>query len=366
MQIRAVIIMMIRLAKRSDISNKKSMQIRIAAIILALLVVSIFLAILRLNPIVVYETMIKGAFGSPYNIRQTVIKAIPLLISGLGVCIAFKMKFWNIGGEGQIMMGAFGASLIALNFPDMSKPILLIAMFISAFLFGGMWAFIPSFFRVNWKTNETITTLMMNYIALKFVTYLQYGPWKDKEALGFPKIPNFSDNATLPEIFGVHIGWIIAIVVTILVFIYLNYTKKGYEISVIGESENTALYSGIDIKRTALGALFLSGAICGIVGFLQTSGVSHTLSVEITGGAGNTAIIVAWLANLNAIAMALVSILFAALITGANYIQTAFGIPQSAALILQSTILFFVLGSEFFIRFKVKFASKEKKAEEVA
>lgn len=359
-------ITMIQLAKRSDISNKKSMQIRIAAIVLALLVVSIFLIVLKLNPAMVYGTMLQGSFGSPYNIRQTIINAIPLLISALGVSIAFKMKFWNIGGEGQIMMGAFGAALIALKFPNMSQPILLILMLISALIFGGIWAFIPSFFRVNWKTNETITTLMMNYIALKFVTYLQYGPWKDKSALGFPKIPTFSDNATLPELFGVHIGWIIAIIITILVYIYLNYTKEGYEISVIGESENTALYSGMNIKKTALGALFLSGAICGIVGFIQTSAVSHTLSVEITGGAGNTAIIVAWLANLNAIAMVIVSILFAALLTGASYIQTAFGIPESAALILQSTILFFVLGSEFFIRFKVKFASKGKKAEEVA
>ena len=357
---------MIRFVKRSDISNKKSMQIRIIAIILALLVVSIFLAILSLNPAMVYTTMIKGAFGSPYNIRQTIINAIPLLISALGVSIAFKMKFWNIGGEGQIMMGAFGAALVALKFPDMSKPILLIIMLLSAIIFGGIWAFIPSFFRVNWKTNETITTLMMNYIALKFVTYLQYGPWKDKKAFGFPKIPNFSDNATLPDIFGIHIGWIIAIIIAILVYIYLNYTKKGYEISVIGESENTAIYSGINIKKTALEALFLSGAICGVAGFIQSSAVSHTLSVEITGGAGNTAIIVAWLANLNAIAMILVSILFAALLTGGSFIQTAFGIPQSAALILQSTILLFVLGSEFFIRFKVKFESKGKKAEEVA
>ncbi|WP_010236223.1 ABC transporter permease [Clostridium arbusti] len=358
--------MMIRLVKRSDISNRKSMQIRIAAIVLALIVVSVFLAILKLNPAMVYTTMIQGAFGSPYNVRQTIINAIPLLISALGVSIAFKMKFWNIGGEGQIMMGAFGAALVALKFPDMSKPILLIIMLISAIVFGGIWAFIPSFFRVNWKTNETITTLMMNYIALKFITYLQYGPWKDKAALGFPKIPNFSDNATLPEVFGIHIGWIIAIIIAILVYIYLNHTKKGYEISVIGESENTAIYSGINIKRTALGALFLSGAICGVAGFIQASAVSHTLSVEITGGAGNTAIIVAWLANLNAIAMIVVSVLFAALLTGASFIQTAFGIPQSAALILQSTILFFVLGSEFFIRFKVKLASKGKKAEEVA
>lgn len=358
--------MQVRLVKRAEIDNKKSLQIRILAVILALATVSIFLAILKLNPLQVYGTMVKGAFGSAYSIRQTIIQAIPLLIAGLGVAIAFKMQFWNIGGEGQIMMGAFGAALVALNFPSLPKVILIIAMFFSGVFFSGIWALIPTYFKVNWKTNETITTLMMNYIALKFVTYLQYGPWKDKGALGFPKIPNFSENATLPDLFKVHIGWIIAIILAILVYVYMNHTKKGYEISVIGQSEKTALYAGMNIKRTVLGALFVSGAICGVAGVIQASAVSHTLSVEVTGGAGNTAVIIAWLGNLSPLGITIVSILFAALVSGARLIQTAFGIPESAALLLQSTILFFVLGSEFFIRFKLRFGQLSKNTEEVA
>lgn len=358
--------MQIRLVKRAEITNKKSLQIRILAVILALAAVSIFLALLKLNPLQVYGAMLKGAFGSAYSIRQTIIQAIPLLIAGLGVAIAFKMQFWNIGGEGQIMMGAFGAALVALSFPNLPKVILIIAMFFSGVFFSGMWALIPTYFKVNWKTNETITTLMMNYIALKFVTYLQYGPWKDKGALGFPKIPNFSANATLPDLFKVHIGWVIAIILAILVYVYMNHTKKGYEISVIGQSEKTALYAGMNIKRTVLGALFVSGAICGVAGVIQASAVSHTLSVEVTGGAGNTAVIIAWLGNLNPLGITIVSILFAALVSGARLIQTAFGIPESAALLLQSTILFFVLGSEFFIRFKLRFGQLSKNTEEVA
>lgn len=352
--------MILKLVKRAEVDKKKSLQIRLLAVLSALLVVSIFLAALKLNPISVYSTMVKGAFGSPYSIRQTIIQAIPLLIAGLGIAIAFKMQFWNIGGEGQIMMGAFGAALIALRFPNMPSFLLIAAMFITGSVIAGIWALIPTYFRIKWKTNETITTLMMNYIALKFVTYLQYGPWKDTTALGFPKIPNFSDNATLPEIFGIHIGWIIALVIAVLVHIYMNYTKKGYEVSVIGASEKTALYAGMDIKKTILGALFLSGAICGIAGVIQASAVSHTLSVQVSGGAGYTAIIVAWLGYLSSFGIALVSVLFAGLLAGGRFIQTAFGIPESAALILQSTILFFVLGSELFIKFKIKFALPEK------
>ncbi|MHC1684322.1 MAG: ABC transporter permease [Clostridiaceae bacterium] len=358
--------MQVRLVKRAEIDNKDSIRIRILAVLSALILVSIFLLVLKLNPLDVYGAMIKGAFGSAYSVRQTIVQAIPLLIAGLGVSIAFKMQFWNIGGEGQIMMGAFGAALVALNFPTMPKVLLIMAMFISGIIFSGIWALIPTYFKVNWKTNETITTLMMNYIALKFITYLQYGPWKDTTALGFPKIPNFSENAILPELFTVHIGWIIAIILAIAVYVYMSHTKKGYEISVIGESEKTALYAGMNIKRTVLGALFISGAICGIAGVIQASAVSRTLSVEITGGAGNTAVIIAWLGNLNPLGISIVSILFAALTSGARLIQTAFGIPEAAAQILQATILFFVLGSEFFVRFKLKFGSITKDKQEVA
>ena len=358
--------MQVRLVKRAEIDNKKSMQIRILAVIMALVIVSILLLFLKLNPLRVYGAMLKGAFGSAYSIRQTVIQAIPLLITALGISIAFKMKFWNIGGEGQIMMGAFGAALVALNFPTLPKPLLLLVMTLVGAVLGGICVLIPTYFRVKYKTNETITTLMMNYIVIKFITYLQYGPWRDKNSLGFPKIPNFSDNAIFPKLFGVHIGWIIAIILAVVVYVYMNYTKKGYEIAVIGESENTAKYAGMDIKKTILGALFLSGAICGITGVIQASAVSQTLSIEVSGGVGFTAVIIAWLGNLSSLGIGIVSVLFAALVSGARVIQTAFGIPESAASLLQAIILFCVLGSEFFVRFKLIFSKASEKVKEVA
>lgn len=325
---------------------------------LALFTSAIMIYIMDLNPFEVYRALVDGAFGSTYRIKEVIIKAIPLIITSLGISIAFKMQFWNIGGEGQIAMGAFCASYLALNYPNMSKGLLLILMLIAGLIGGGLWALIPAYFKAKWRTNETIVTLMMNYIALKWITYLQYGPWKDPQALGFPKIPNFSDNGILPEVFGIHMGWMIAIILTIMVYIFINHSKKGFEIAVLGESENTAAYAGINIKKTIMIAIFLSGALCGLTGMIQASAVSNTLSVQVTGGVGYTAIITSWLASLKPILIVLVSILFAALLQGGSFIQTAFGIPEAAALMLQGMILFFVLGSEFFIRYKLIYYKK--------
>lgn len=342
-----------KFVKRQNISKKQEISIRIVAILLAFVVMGILFAALKCNPISVYISIFKGAFGGSNSIKQTIISAIPLAITALGITIALKLKYYNIGGEGQIIMGAFGAALVAFHFSNMSQPILIILMFASGILFSGIWGFIPGFFKVKWKVNETITTLMMNYIALKFITYLQYGPWKDPNSLGFPKMANFSLNAILPNVFGIHIGWIIAILLAIFVSVFLNHTKTGYEISVIGESENTAKYAGMSIKKTTLIAIVLSAAFCGITGVIQASAVEQTLSTEITGGVGYTGIIIAWIANLNPIISIVVSILFAALLQGGSFIQTEFGIPNSVASILQAVILFFVLGSEFFIKYRL-------------
>lgn len=344
---------MIRFVKKTEVTRRESFIIRMSAVIFALLVTSIFLLFLNLNPLEVYGAMLKGAFGSAYKFKQTIIKAVPLLITSLGIAVAFKMQFWNIGGEGQIMIGAFAASFIALKIPALPEVLMLPLMIAAGMAGGALWAFIPALLKSKLKTNETIITLMMNYIALNFLTFLQYGPWKDTKAKGFPKIPDFPEAAVLPEFLGIHIGWVFAIVLVGLVFIFINHTKKGYEINVLGESEKTALYAGININKTILTAMAVSGGLCGLAGMIQASAVNNTLSVTVSGGAGNTAIIIAWLSQLNVFAVALVSLLFAALLEGGAYIQTTFSIPEAAALILQAVILFFVLGCEFFIRYKL-------------
>lgn len=349
-----------KITKRSEITKALSLAIRIIAIIAALFCSALLIFILKQNPIEVYTAMIKGAFGSAYRLRETIIKAIPLIITSLGISIAFRMQFWNIGAEGQIAMGAFLSSFFALKLPFLSKPLLLLLMMIGGIIGGGVWALIPAFFKAKWGTNETIVTLMMNYIALKWITFLQYGPWKDKGAMGFPKIPNFSDNAILPKLFGVHIGWVIALILVVFIYVFMKHSKKGYEIAVLGESVNTAMYAGISIKNTIIVAMLISGGLCGLCGMIQASAVSNTLSVEVSGGVGYTAIITTWLSSLSAPVIVLVSTLFAALIQGGSFIQTAFKIPQAAAQMLQGIILFFVLGSEFFTRYTISFKKEVK------
>lgn len=356
----------IRITKRSDLPRKKEILIRILAILLSIVCTGIILLLFGFNPIQIFKSIIEGSFGTTLRIQQMIAKAIPLIIASLGVAVAFKMKFWNIGAEGQITMGAFGAAVVALNAGDsMPMPAVFLLMFAMAAICGGIWAFIPAFFKAKMGTNETIFTLMMNYIAIKFVTYLQYGPWMDPSANGFPRIARFSGNAVLPSVLGVNIGWIIALIFVALIYFFMNYTKKGYEIAVVGESLETARYAGMNISRIIVVAMLISGGLCGTVGMIQASAVEKTLVAAIANGYGFTAIITAWLARLNAVAILFVCIAFAALVQGGAYIQIALGISSSVASIVQGMILFFVLGSEFFLQYKVSLR-KHSAAKEVA
>ncbi|SHE72537.1 ABC transporter permease [Alkalibacter saccharofermentans] len=347
-----------RIAKRSELNKNQIALVRLGAVFGALVFGGLFLVVLGENPLRIYVSMVQGGLGSFFRFRETVNIAIPLLITSLGVMIAFKMRFWNIGAEGQIFMGGFAAAYLALNFSHLPKPVLLTLMAGAAMAMGGVWLIVPAWFKAKFGTNETLFTLMLNYIALRWVTYLQYSLWKDPSAMGFPKIASFEQSALLPKIFDIHVGWIVALILIYLIHMYLNHTKTGYEIAVIGESEDTARYAGIDIKRVILKTMFLSGAVSGLVGMIQASGISGTLSVDLTGGVGFTAIITAWLSGLNPIMVGVVSFLFAMLRQGGSFIQTAYQIPASAAEILQALILFFVLASEFFLRYKVVWVKK--------
>ncbi|MGM9579335.1 MAG: ABC transporter permease, partial [Evtepia sp.] len=234
---------LIRLAKREDLSRGKKWAIRLGAIVLALAVGSLFILVLGHNPLAVYKEILTGSLGGPSVRRVTVRVAIPLLGAALAIAPAFKMKFWNIGAEGQIMMGAIGASYFALYWGEaLPKPALLLVMALASIVVGGIWGLIPAFFKARWGTNETLFTLMLNYIALGIESYLQNGPWKDPSGTGFPIIAMFGQNARLPKVFGVHVGWIIVLALTVGMFVYMKYSKHGYEISVVGESQRTARY----------------------------------------------------------------------------------------------------------------------------
>jgi len=353
---------MIRITKRAELPKSREWIIRTAAIILSLIFAGIVIAILGFNPVRVFTEIINGAIGTQMRINQTILRAIPLIITSMGILVAFKMRFWNIGGEGQIMMGAMGAAFVALNFsPDMPRFAMLILMAVAAMLCGGLWAFIPAFFKAGFGTNETIFTLMMNYIAIQWVTYLQFELWRDDGHLGFPRIAAFPENALMPRLFGIHAGWLIAIVAVIVVYILINHTKKGYEITVLGESMETARYAGMNTKVITVVAMLISGGLCGLTGMVQVSAIERTLTYSVSAGFGFTAIITTWLGRLSAPTIAVVCFIFAMLLQGGTFLQIALSVPASVAETIQGIILFFVLGSEFFIQYKVSFRRKVKK-----
>jgi simple sugar transport system permease protein len=343
---------MIRIVPRPELTGFRENLQRTLVILAAFAVAALLIRLIGYNPLEVFSKIIAGSLGTAYRFRETVHKAIPLGILSLGTAVAFRMKFWNIGQEGQFYLGAYGASLLALSFPAMPSPLLLTLMFLSGFVFGGLWALIPVLLKVRFSASETLVTLMLNYVAAKWVSYLQYGPWKDPQGMGFPKIAPFSSNAVPPALFGIHIGWVITLCLAALVYILLKRTKLGYEIDVLGESEATARYAGIPVFRVMAIAILISGGLCGIAGMLQASAVERSLSDHLSGGLGFTAVITTWLARLNPLSTIAVSFLFSILIQGGNFLQSSLQIPASISPIVQGIIIFFVLGSEFFIRYR--------------
>lgn len=346
--------------KRDELPRNKEGIIRAFSILLSLVCAGLVIFILGYNPLQVFPSMVIGAVGTEIRLEQTILKAIPLIVTSLGILVAFKMKFWNIGGEGQILMGALAASYVALNVEGLPKPIMLIAMALAAMLVGGLWAFIPALFKAKMGVNETIFTLMLNYIAIKYVTYLQFGPWKSPESKGFPKVATFGDEAVLPELFGIHIGWLIALVLVVIIYLFINHTKKGYEITVVGHSTETARYAGMNISSIIIISMLISGGLCGLTGMIQASAVEKTLSASLSGGYGFTAIITAWLSRLNPISLIFVCLAFAILLQGGTYIQISMQIPAAVGEMMQGIILFFVLGSEFFLQYKIVLSLGQK------
>ncbi|MDD5935435.1 MAG: ABC transporter permease [Clostridiales bacterium] len=348
----------LRTVKRAQLPKNKVAMLRLAALLMALLAGAVFIMIIGSNPFAVYKTMVEGALRSKLAIYGTIKIMIPLLITSLGITLAFKMKFWNVGGEGQIIMGALFASYFGIFHGDWPHAVLIPVMFLAGMLGGGLTGLLPAYFKAKYNTNETLFTLMLNYIALNLVIFLREGPWADPTSPGYKKFALFTENGRLDKVFGVHAGWIIALVLLILTFIYLKYTKHGYEIDVVGESTATAGYAGMNVKKIILRTMFISGAICGIAGMIEVSGNAGTMSEGVTRGVGFTAIIVAWLAGLKPWSIFIISALFSIMEKGSSVVESTFGLSAACADVLQGIILFFVIGCEFFIRFKVTISKK--------
>ena len=357
---------LLRIAKRDGIARPKAWAIRIIAVLLSLVVSGIFIfAVTKLNPFQVYEGIFDGAFGTPRRSWVTVRDAMMLLCIGVGLAPAFKMRFWNIGAEGQILIGGIVTAGFMRAFGgDISTPLLLVIMAVVSLLAGAAWGMVPATFKAVWNTNETLFTLMMNYVAIQLTSYF-VALWENPVGSNTVGVINQrTKDGWFPELFGQEYGLnvVLVLLLTVGMFLYLKYSKQGYEISVVGDSENTARYAGINVKKVTIRTMAISGAICGLAGFIAVAGASHTISTSTAGGRGFTAIIVAWLAQLNPWGILLVSSLFGILEKGSSVVESTYQLSKDSSDILQGILLFFVLGAEFFIRYRFVRRQRSKQA----
>ena len=355
---------MIHISKRVSMPKWQGWLIRLAAVGIALLVnAALIYALTKLNPIRVYITMFQGAFGTQRRIWNTLADTAMLLCIGVGLAPAFKMKFWNIGAEGQILVGGLASAACMIYFKSIPSGILLLIMFILSGLAGGIWGAIPAVSKVKLNTNETLFTLMMNYIAIQLTSYF-VALWENPKGSNCVNIINPDTNiGWFPAVFGRQylLNVVIVMIMVVLMYLYLKRTKHGYEIAVVGASKSTARYAAIDVNKVTIRTVSLSGAICGIAGFIAVAGQSHTISTNTAGGKGFIAIIVAWLSKFNTFVMILVSLLLVFLDKGAREIASKFNINDHMSKMIMGIILFFILGSEFFINYKINSVKSEKK-----
>ena len=354
----------VHISKRSALPWYGAWAIRGGAILLALVVCGIVTtALTGLNPIGVYKTMFAGAFGTKRKAWILGQNLAILLCVSLAVTPAFKMRFWNIGGEGQVLIGGLATAACMILLGDkLPNWLLIVIMILASIAAGAIWGAIPAICKAKWNTNETLFTLMMNYVATQLVAFFVI-VWEVPKGAGKIGIINQTTQAGwLPQIgsYKYLLNIIVVAVLTILMYFYLSRSKQGYEIAVVGESERTARYVGINVGRVIVRTMLISGGICGLAGLLLVGGTDHTITTTIAGGRGFTAVMVAWLAKFNPLVMVFTSFLLVFLGRGASEISTIYGLNHSFGDILTGIILFFIIGSEFFISYKLSFRRQGK------
>jgi ABC-type uncharacterized transport system permease subunit len=337
------------LEKRPEPPSRPSVVRPALALAIGLLLGAVMLWLMGAPPWEAYGAMAQGAFGSAYGLSETLVKATPLLLAGLGVGLAFRLGFWNIGAEGQLYMGAMGGTWLALSYPGLPAPLLQPLMLTVGFLAGAVWGLIPATLRAYWRVNEVITTLMLNYVAILWVDFLVYGPWKDPKAFGLPFTPPFPPAARLPTLSGsrVHLGLVLGLLAAGGLALLLWRTRLRYEIRIIGLSPDAARYAGMDLGRTVLVTVALSGGLAALAGVGEVAGVQGQLKHGLSPGYGYTAIIVAWMGRLNPWGIVAISVLLGGLLVGSEMLQIAMNVPIAVAYMLQGLILFSVLGLEW-------------------
>jgi general nucleoside transport system permease protein len=301
--------------------------------------------------------LFQGAFGTPWALEDCLVKAVPIFLCSLGVAIAFRLQIWNIGAEGQFAFGAVGATWAALSLSGQSAWITLPAMMAAALALGGLWGLIPAVLKVRVQANEIIVTLMMNYLAILFLDYLVYGPWKDATSFGFPMTPEFSESAIIAMIPGTRVNWglLLCLAFGVIAWVFFRFSRLGFELKASGESIRVARYAYLPYDRLVVLVMIASGALAGCAGFVEASANLNRLQPSIMVGYGYTAIVVAWLARLNPLGIAVASYLLAGLRVGVETLQLDLQVPAAFGGIMEGLILLTVLAGGFFNQYRVEF-----------
>jgi len=355
----------LKIEKRFEHSKYENLLISIVSVIIALIIMGIFIWINTgsfSDVVEAYNELFTWPFFPDLGLVDTILKMIPLMLISLGLIVVFQMKVWNIGAEGQLYLGAMATTWGALFLFSGVKNsfVLILILLIIGAIAGALWALIPALLKSYLKLDEIVVTLMLNYVAIYWLNYLIYGPWKDPEGFNFPLTAIFPESSWLPELgnTGIHIGILIAFSLTLLIFFVMNKTRWGFELKVIGDNPKAARYSGISIEKNLIIAMLLSGALAGLAGSIQVLGVQHRLQHGFSIGYGYTAIIVAWLSRLNPVGVVIVSFLFGGLLVGGEQLQIIMRLPISMISALQGLILFSLLATESIFKYRIRFEKR--------
>lgn len=350
-----------KITRKQELCLWSSCFLLFAAIGMSLSMSALLLVMHHKSPLDGIALLFKGAFGSPWAVEESLIKAIPIFLCSLGVAMTFRLQIWNIGAEGQFALGAVGATWIALLYPGLPAVLLLPFMLLVALAAGGVWGLIPAVLKVKLRANEIIVTLMLNYLGILFLEFLVYGPWKDPVSFGFPMTRQFSSGAIVGTIGNTKINWgiMLCLILGVVVWIALRYSRLGYELKASGENVKGARYAGLPYDRLVLVVMIFSGALAGCAGFLEVSANLNRLQPTVIVGYGYTAIVVAWLARLNPLSIGVASFLLAGLKVGVENMQLELQIPAAFGGILEGLILLTVLAGGFFTQYNVTIRRKE-------
>ncbi|WP_022667425.1 ABC transporter permease [Desulfospira joergensenii] len=349
----------IHTSDRYNITGIRSLLTNVASLTAGVLVISMIFLAAGVNPVFAIKEIFMGSFGSAYGFKETITKAIPLILIGTGLTLAFRAKFWNIGAEGQLLAGAMLSTWTGLTFGEALPSYAIIPlMFAAGFVGGALWGIIPAFLKIRYAINEVISTLMLNYICAEIMTMLIVGPWKGKTRFGFPGTDNLPDSAILGVIPGSRIHYAtlaLAILSALVLWVLIYKTRFGYEARVVGENPDAGKYAGINFMKTSLILMAVSGGLAGFAGTGEVAGIHQYLGhpASVSSGYGFTAIIVAWLAKLNPLYAIGSGIFFAGILVGGDAIQISLGLPAATVEIVNGIILFFLIMGEYFLNNKI-------------